>query len=465
MQDKNRRQDVETSPSVKPGKGTNMTEQAISVEEEYKRRTPNSADAFRRGGPVTAGPAKGAYFFQPYPLTMARARGCILEDIDGHRYVDFANHHSTQILGHNHPKVMEAVRAQLDQGIALGAPTGIETDMAAEMCRRVASLDRIRFVNSGTEATLHAVRLARGFIRKSRIAKFEGGYHGSHDAVEVSVFPPLDRAGPIQAPHSVPGAGGMSPHAAGEVLVLPYNDEAAVARLVEEHARDLACVMFDPKAGMLPVRPEFARAVREITRRHGLLLIFDEIVGFRAGRGGLQAQFGIDPDLTCFGKIVGGGFPVGAFGGRADLMDLLDPSRGPTGFSQSGSFSANPMTMAAGLATLRELTPAAFDHLNGLADRLIAGLNDLFARRGVQAQAINTGSVFSIYFVEGKLETYRDLARADRALSHQVFLALLKEGFFLSHTLSMCALSLPMEERHITGLIAAMDKALDRVLG
>ena len=442
-----------------------MTEHEISVEEEYRRSTPHSADAFRRAAPLTAGPAKGAYFFQPYPLTMARAQGCTLEDIDGRRYLDFANHHSTQILGHNHPKVMEAVRAQLEQGIALGAPTGIETDMAAEMCRRVATLDRVRFVNSGTEATLHSIRLARGFSRKSRIAKFEGGYHGSHDAVEVSVAPPLDRAGPIQAPHSVPGAGGISPHAAGEVLVLPYNDEAAVARLVEEHAGELACVIFDPKAGLLPVRPEFARAVREITRRHGVLLIFDEIVGFRVGRGGLQEQFGIDPDLTCFGKIVGGGFPVGAFGGRADIMDLLDSSRGPTGFFQSGSFSAHPVTMAAGLATLRELTPSAFAHLNRLADRLTTGLNDLFARRGFPALAVNAGSVFSIYFIEGKLETYRDLARADRALSHQVFLALLQEGYFLNHTLTMCALSLPMEDRHITGLIAAMEKVMDKVNG
>ena len=440
-----------------------MTEHEISVEEEYRRSTPHSADAFRRAAPLTAGPAKGAYFFQPYPLTMARARGCTLEDIDGRRYLDFANHHSTQILGHNHPKVMEAVRGQLEQGIALGAPTGIETDMAAEMCRRVATLDRIRFVNSGTEATLHSIRLARGFSRKSRIAKFEGGYHGSHDAVEVSVAPPLDRAGPIQAPHSVPGAGGISPYAASEVRVLPYNDEAAVARLVEEHAGELACVIFDPKAGLLPVRPEFARAVREITRRHGVLLIFDEIVGFRVGRGGLQEQFGIDPDLTCFGKIVGGGFPVGAFGGRADIMDLLDSSRGPTGFFQSGSFSAHPVTMAAGLATLRELTPAAFAHLNRLADRLTTGLNDLFARRGFPALAVNAGSVFSIYFIEGKLETYRDLARADRALSHQVFLALLQEGYFLNHTLTMCALSLPMEDRHITGLVTAMEKVMDKV--
>lgn len=440
-----------------------MTEQVSSVEKEFRRRTPNSAKAFQRAAPVTAGPAKGAYFFQPYPLTMVKAQGCILEDIDGHRYLDFANHHSTQILGHNHPKVIEAVRVQLEQGIALGAPTGIETDMAAEMCRRVVSLDRVRFVNSGTEATLHAVRLARGFSCRSRIAKFEGAYHGSHDAVEVSVAPPLDRAGPIQAPHSVPGVRGISPHATSEVLVLPYNNEAAVANLVEEHASELACVIFDPKAGLLPVRPEFARAVREITRRHQLLLIFDEIVAFRAGRGGIQAKFGIDPDLTCFGKIVGGGFPVGAFGGRADIMDLLDPSQRPTGFFQSGSFSANPITMAAGLATLRELTPSAFDHLNGLADRLTTGLNNLFVRLGVHAQAVNTDSVFSIYFVEGKLETYRDLARANQTLSHRVFLALLQEGYFLSPTLTMCALSLPMEEGHITGLVSAMEKALHKV--
>ena len=449
-------------PLVEAGKGTIMTEHAISVEEEYRRSTPRSAEAFQRAAPLTAGAAKGAYFFPPYPLTMARAEGCTLEDIDGHRYLDFANHHTTQILGHNHPKIMQAVQAQLQRGIALGAPTGIEAEIAAEMCRRVASLDRIRFVNSGTEATLHAVRLARGFSRKSRIAKFEGGYHGSHDAVEVSVSPPLDQAGPIHAPHSVPNAGGISPHAAEEVLILPYNDQAAVTKLVEDHAQDLACVIFDPKAGLLPVRPEFARAVREITHKNGVLLIFDEIVGFRVGSGGLQAEFGIDPDLTCFGKIVGGGFPVGAFGGRADLMDLLDIRRGPTGFFQSGSFSAHPVTMAAGLATLRELTPAAFTHLNRLADRLSTELNDLFARRGIPARALNTGSVFSIYFIEGKLENYRDLARADRDSSRRVFLALLQEGYFLNHTLSMCALSLPMEDRHVTGLVGAVEKAIDK---
>lgn len=439
-----------------------MTETIPSLEETYRARTPRSAELFQKGMSLTAGPAKGAYFYKPYPLTMARAEGCILEDVDGHRYLDFANHHTTQILGHNHPKVIEAVQAQLQQGIALGSPTGIETDIAAEMCRRVKSLERIRFVNSGTEATLHAIRLARGFSKKSRIAKFEGGYHGSHDAVEVSVAPALDQAGPAHAPYSVANAGGISPGAVAEVLILPYNDEAAVEKLIAQHGKELACVIFDPKAGLLPLHPEFVRAVRDITHKHGVLLIFDEIVGFRFSSGGLQAHYGINPDLTCFGKIVGGGFPVGAFGGRADLMDMLDNTKGRTGFFQSGSFSANPMTMTAGLATLRQLTPSAFAHLNRLGDRVSTELNQLFLRLKVPAKTVNTGSVFSIYFIEGKLENYRDLARDDRAFSHRVFLALLEEGYFLNHTLSMNALSLPMQDNHISGLIKAMENAVEK---
>jgi glutamate-1-semialdehyde 2,1-aminomutase len=394
---------------------------------------------------------------------MDRGEGCYLYDLEGNRYVDFANHHTAQILGHNHPTVMEAVKAQMARGIAVGAPMGVEAEIAEEMCRRVASVDAIRFVNSGTESTLHSIRLARGFSGKPKIAKFEGGYHGSHDLVEVSSSaPPPDKAGPADAPHSVATAGGLSPNATSEVLVLPYNDEAAVEKLVGEHRDELACVIFDPKAGTLPLRPEFVRAVREITRKNDVLLIFDEIVGFRTGTGGLQAHYGIDPDLTCFGKIIGGGFPVGAFGGRADIMDLLDSSKGPTGFAQSGTFSAHPVTMAAGLAMLKRLTPEAFDHLNCLNDRLCKGLNDLFSRQGIVGQAVGVGSVFSIYFVDGELKNYRDLARNDGAKAFRVFMALLEEGYFLGHSLGMCCLSLPMEESHIDGLIEATRKAIEK---
>ena len=440
-----------------------MSEKIASLEEIYLSRTPRSRELYEQSSPYTAGPIKGAYFYPPYPVAMDRAEGCYLYDLDSHRYVDFANHHTAQILGHNHPSLIAAVEAQMKKGLAVGAPMGAEAEIAAEMCRRVASVEGIRFVNSGTEATLHAIRLARGFSKKPKIAKFEGGYHGSHDPVEVSSSaPPPELAGPPNAPNSVATAGGLAPNVTSEVLVLPYNDEAAVEKLVEQHREELACVIFDPKAGTMPLRPEFVRAVREITRKNDVLLIFDEIVGFRTGTGGLQAYYGIDPDLTCFGKILGGGFAVGAFGGRADVMGLFDTSKGPTGFSQSGTFSAHPITMTAGLAVLKELTPQAFDHLNGLNDRLCDGLNDLFARRGTVAQAVGVGSVFSIYFVDGEINNERDLARSDGAKAFHVFLGLLEEGYFLGHTLTMCCLSLPMEESHIDGLIEATGRAVER---
>ena len=435
-----------------------------SVEDSYRAANPRSQELFERACKSMPGGAKGAYFHPPYPLTMERGEGCYLYDVDGHRYVDFANHHTVQVLGHGHPVVMEAVQKQMARGVALGAAVGIEADLCEEMCRRVPSLERVRFCNSGTEATLHLIRLARGFSGRSKIAKFEGGYHGSHDVVEVSSAPPLEKAGPETAPNSVPSAGGMSPNSAGEVVVLPYNDEASVERLIGQHCNELACVIFDPKAGILPQRKEFVQFLREITKKNGLLLILDEIVGFRVGTGGLQEHYGISPDLTAYGKIVGGGFPVGAFGGRADIMDLLDGTRGGTGFFQSGSFSAHPVTMAAGWAMLKQLTPDAFAHLRRLGDRLGKGLNDSFARNHVAAQTVNAGSVFSIHFSSEEVVNYRGLARTDKAMSHRVYLALLAEGYFLGHGLTMNAFSVPTEESHIDGLIEAVGRAVKRAM-
>ena len=409
-----------------------------------------------------AGAAKGAYDHKPFPLTMERGDGCYLHDIDGHRYLDFANHHSVQILGHNHPAVLKAVRAQMERGIVLGAAVGVEAELSAEMCRRVNSVERIRFCNSGTEATLHAIRLARGFSGRPKIAKFEGGYHGSHDAVEISVSPPLEKAGPAKQPHSVPTAGGMSAHAPQEVVVLRYDDEEAAERLVAAHRDELACVILDPKAGILPQRAEFVQAVRDITRKNDVLLILDEVVAFRVARGGYQETVGISPDLTTFGKFVGGGFPVGAFGGRADIMDLLDNTKKSTGFNQSGTFSANPMTMTAGLATLEQLTAEAFEHLNSLGDRLRAGLNELFARKSITARVVGPGSLFGIYFTDADLTNYRSLMRTDADLAHRVFLALLELGVHLGLGLGMCSLSLPMDAGHIDGLIDAVEKAYER---
>ena len=436
---------------------------AAEIKQEYRAGSPRSREYFERGRGSMAGPAKGAYYYPPYPLTMDWGEGCYLHDLDGRRFLDCANHHTTQVVGHNHPAVLEAVRRQIGRGFALGAPAGVEAELSEEMCSRVKSVDRIRFCNSGTEATLHAIRLARGASGRSKIAKFEGGYHGSHDAVEISVAPPLEKAGPADAPLPVPTAGGMAASAIDEIIILPYNDEDAVERLLTRHHDELACVIFDPKAGILPQRKEFVQFVRKITRQLNLLLIFDEIVGFRVGRGGLQEYYGIHPDLTTYGKVVGGGFPAGAFGGRADLMDLLDPTGGSTGFFQSGSFSANPLVMVAGHAMLQQLTPETFEHVNGLGNRLRDGLQERFRSEGLGATAVVLGSLFSIYFSDRAPMNYREMARCDSSHVRPVFLSLLHQGYFLSHTLGMNALSTPMKPSDIDGLIEAVVSSIKRV--
>jgi len=432
-----------------------------TIEARYRELTPTSRQLFEDGRSVNAGSAKGAYFYAPYPLTLRRAKGCELEDVDGRTYIDFSNHHTSQVLGHNHPAILHAVQAQMVNGIALGAATGIETQMARLMCERVPSIERVRFANSGTEATLHAVRLARAFSGKPKIAKFEGGYHGSHDAVEISVAPAIDDAGEDSEPTPIPTAGGMAPRAHEDIIILPYNDEESVERLLVRHRDELACVMLDPKAGIIPIRPDFMQRVRAITEELGLLLIFDEIVAFRHSRGGYQSHVGIQPDLTCFGKIIGGGFPVGAFGGRADIMDLVDNSSESAAVFQSGTHSGHAVAMAAGCATLETLTDEAYAHLNGLGERLKIGLDQLFADRNIGAQTVLTGSVFGMHFGIDQLKNYRDVAQADKKLAHTMLLSLINQGYFMSQGLSMCAISLPTQNDHIDGLIIAIGNAFD----
>ena len=434
-----------------------------AVTQRYSAAHPRSQELFERVKKVMPGGVKGAYYHPPFPLSLERGEGQYLWDVDGHRYLDLANHHTAQVLGHNHPAVMAAIASQMNRGVALGASMGNEVETAEEMCRRVPSLDSVRFCNSGTEATLHAVRLAREFSGKPKIAKFEGGYHGNHDGVEISVAPPLDRAGPADAPVAVPGAGGMAPDAAAAVVILPYDDEDAVERIVAAHAGELACIMLDPKAGVMPQRPEFARAVEATARRHGLILLCDEIVGFRVGTGGIQEQFGIRPDLSTYGKIVGGGFPVGAFGGRRDIMDLTDNSEGPARVFQSGTHSGHALAMAAGRATLDQLTPEAFVHVNGLTERLCAGVEKELERAGIPGVALHDGSVFSIYFTAEQPRCYRSLTRCDKELNAPVFLSLLNQGYFLSHNIGMNAVSLPTRAADIDGFVEAFGRALAEV--
>ncbi len=433
------------------------------LEKSYIASSPRSCQMFEQAAEVMPGAAKGAYYHKPYPLSMDRGEGCHVWDVDGRRFVDFVNHHTGQIIGHRNPSVMAAVEEQLTKGIVLGAPVGTEAELAAEICRRVSSVESVRFTNSGTEATLHLVRLARGITGRRKIAKFEGGYHGQHDAVEISVGPPLDQAGPATAPTAVAQSKGIVPRAVEEAIILPYNDPESVERLIEQHRDELACVMFDPKAGIMPQRPEFVQFVRQATADNDILMVFDEIVGFGTGVGGLQTGFGVKPDLTSFGKIIGGGFPVGAFGGRADLMERFDMSKGATGFSQSGTYSGHPVTMAAGLATLTVLDEAAFAHLEGLGVRLCSGLNTLFKDAGFPAQAVHNGPIFSIHFTTEKLLNYRVMSGANKELVMPSYLMLLEQGFNMCYAMGMNGISLPMETEHIDGLVKAMGSVLEKL--
>ena len=409
------------------------------------------------------GVAKGAYYYPPYPLTMQRGAGCFLWDVDQNRYLDFVGHHTGQVLGHQHPQVMAAVRDQLERGIAVGAPMGLEKELCAELCSRVPSLDRVRFCNSGTEATLHAIRLARAFTGRPKVAKFEGCYHGSHDGVEISVAPPLALAGAAEEPAPYQQAMGMAPHATADVLVLPLGDLDAAERLVARHADELAAVLFEPKAGVLDLPAATSRRVREMSQRNGVLMIYDEIVAFRIAAGGAQELYDLRPDLTTYGKVVGGGFPVGAFGGRADIMDQFDPTAGK-GIGQSGTFSAHPVTTAAGLATLRCLTPEAYAHLDAMGARLRSGLNRAFAERSLHAVTAGVGSLFAIFFADEPPHDYRTSQALDTSLAHNTFLALANTGYYLPFPLSMGAISLPTEPEQIDGLISALPAAIETAI-
>ena len=440
-----------------------MTRQFTAIENRYRETHAGSNERFERARKVMPGGIKGAYYYPPFPVTMERGEGCRLWDVDGNEYVDFASHHTAQVLGHHHPAVAEVIADHVPRGYALGASMGNEVELAEEMCRRVASLDSIRFCNSGTEATLHAIRLAREFSGKPKIAKFEGGYHGSHDAVEISVAPPVDKAGPADAPVAVANAGGMAPAALDAVVILPYDNEAAVERIVSEHADELACIMLDPKAGIMPQRPDFIRAVEATARKHNLTLVFDEIVGFRVGTGGCQEVYGITPDISTYAKIIGGGFPVGALGGRAELMELMNGIDGPARVFQSGTHSGHALALAAGKATIQQLTPEVFAHINGLTEKLCEGIEAEFERAGIAGTTVRSGSVFSVYFTAEEVRDYRSLARCDKELNLPVFLSLLNQGYFLSHTLGMNAPSLPTQTEDVDGLIAAFGQALAEV--
>jgi glutamate-1-semialdehyde 2,1-aminomutase len=350
-----------------------------------------------------------------------------LADVDGHEYVDYVCSWGALILGHAHPAVLAAVTKAAELGWTYGAPCEPEVELAEEVRRRVPSLAMMRFVNSGTEATMAAVRLARAATGRPLILKFDGCYHGHADSFLV-------KAGSGVATLGLPDSPGVPAELAGLTLTAPFNDARTVADLFRKHADRIAAIIVEPymgNAGFIAPEPDFHTVLRSLCDRHGALLIFDEVMtGFRVAAGGAQQLLGITPDLTTLGKIVGGGFPVGVYGGRADLMKEIAPE-GPV--YQAGTLSGNPVAMAAGLATLRETArPGFYDELDARTEKLVAGLAAVAASHGVPASVGHAGSMWGLYFTQGPVHSFDDARQTDTALFARWHKAALARGVFLA---------------------------------
>jgi glutamate-1-semialdehyde 2,1-aminomutase len=362
------------------------------------------------------------------PVFFARAEGPRLYDVDGNSYLDYVQSWGPMILGHGHPDVLAAIRVQLERGLTFGAPTELETQMADSLCARIPGLDLVRMVNSGTEATMSAIRLARAATGRDRILKFEGCYHGHGDSLLV-------KAGSGALTLGVPSSPGVPAELAALTLTLDYNDSTQVEALFAREGDTIACIIVEPVAGNMncvPPQPGFLETLRRVCDQHGAVLIFDEVMtGFRVGPRGAAGLYGIAPDLITLGKVIGGGMPVGAFGGRADLMTRLAPL-GPV--YQAGTLSGNPVAMAAGLATLAALDePGFYERLFARTRELADGLRERAAAAGIALTTNSVGSMFGCFFTDAPAVTnFRQVMACDTARFNRFFHGMLKRGIYLA---------------------------------
>jgi glutamate-1-semialdehyde 2,1-aminomutase len=387
---------------------------------------------------MPGGNTRTVLYTAPIPLRVASAEGAVITDVDGHSYVDLLGEYSAGLYGHSHPRVTRAVGDALKMGINLGAHHGLEVNFAETVTQRF-GLDLVRFTNSGTEANMMALGAARAFTKRSKIMGVRGGYHGG-----TLYFAP----------------GGVPVNAPFDIVLAPFNDIAGTRQLITEHSSDLAALIIEPMlggGGCLPADPDYLSMLREETERHGILLIFDEVMTSRLAPHGLAAQLGITPDLKTLGKYIGGGMSFGAFGGRRDIMEQFDPAR-PQFLPHAGTFNNNTLTMTAGFAALSEIfTAQACRDLNRRGDGLRERLNDLFMRYQVKLKATGIGSLINIHPLAGDIRTPEDVAKADLRLRQILYLDLLEEGYYVAGRGYM-ALSLVVSDAHCDGFCAALER-------
>ena len=408
----------------------------------------NEAQKYLPGGvdsPVRA--------YEPYPFFAERAEGSYIYDVDGKRYLDYCLAYGPLILGHAHPQVTEAVKKQLKQGSTYGVPTEKEIQLAKLVIKKVPCAEMVRFVNSGTEATMSAIRLARAFTGRKKIVKFEGSYHGAHDYVLVK-----SGSGAVGLPDSP----GVPEETTRNTILIPFNDRGSVEDIIKKHGKDIAAIIIEPvmgNVGCIAPKEGYLEFLREITLDNNIVLIFDEVItGFRIAEGGAQEYFGITPDLVTMGKILGGGFPMGALSGRKELMERIAPSGS---VYQAGTFNGNPISVTAGLATLKQLDHKFYDQLNSKGQYLRAGIENILANRDLDFKVAGLGPMFQLYFTNREIWNYEDARSSDTNRFNHYFQTLLDAGVFIPPSqFECCFISQAHEKEELEYTLEVIEQGL-----
>ncbi len=429
----------------------------------YPDSFPTSRSLFERARKVMpGGNTRTTVFIDPFPIYAVKGEGCRVYDADGQVFYDCINNFTAMIHGYGQSEQIAAVADQLPLGTAFGAPTLPEIELAELLIDRLPAMDQIRFANSGTEGVMMAIKAARAFTGRSKNVKIEGAYHGSYDFAEVSLDSAPANWGDM--PASTAYAKGTPQGVLSDVIVVPFNDSEALRAVFALEGETIAAVLIDPmpnRAGLIPARRDYLEAMVAAAHAAGALVIFDEVISFRLGHSGAQGLWGIRPDLTALGKIIGGGFPVGAVAGRADIMAVFDPTSGKPALPHGGTFTANPVTMRAGLAAMRALTPEAFAHLDRLGDLLRDGINAAMTRLALPGRSVGLGSLFKVHFTAQPITDYRSVypGPIEKRRLDAFHRGLIDRGV-LSASYGLFALSTPMTDADAQEILAAIEDTL-----
>lgn len=415
---------------------------------------------------MPGGNTRTTVYMKPHPFYASHGKGCRLTDAEGVERIDFTNNYNSLIHGHAHPAINVAVRDQIERGSAFPMATELEIRLAELLCERIASFDQVRFCNSGSEAVMMALKAARAHTGKPKIAKCEGSYHGSYDFAEVSLDPTPESWGNAD-PKSVAYATGTPQSVLDEVVVIPFNKPEEAERILRAHAKELACVIVDlmpNRAGLIPVTPDYVAMLQRVREDTGVLIVLDEVITLRLGYGGGQQVFGVTPDLSAIGKIIGGGYPVGAVGGSAEVMAVFDPTQSKPLLPHGGTFNANPITMVAGEAAMRHFERDEIERLGALGDKARHGIAAAFDEAGVPGQVTGLGSLLRIHVHNRPLIDYRSslMSAEEKSLLAAILRHMRDNGIFVNER-GVCSLSTPMGEAEIDAFLDCFRSALGAV--